>query len=425
MNSENDNKVILGLLAADRNVILFRKDLRKIAGTVTATILLQQMHFRAEHHGYKPFYKFRGPCEHAKYRPGDSWAEELSFSVDEFDTALKHIGTKIRQGDSKKDIFNVDPNAPMAEKAKRLVIYWTDSDRVTWYHFNQELFVQLVKSIYLDNGEGQPAKLNGKANLPKKMGDDPLANKTEDNRLPSNQPNSSYPFYRDHYTDHTETTQRGDTASPAPASIPDPEPTPNSPSFNPLEGSDLEQLTRAGQRKRNQPTRRTGPASAIRALVDECGMPLATLTAFVDELASIHGTSALINAGEDDRELRNLQDMAITLWKMSEHYRTVAKVRTLGELWRKDKPTFGPPQGNQFLKFASQQLETKGTQYDDHRSPETGIDYDALARENEQWMEAHFNAGREAGSTGAVGAAVDGQLGLFSAGHGPGQPGGT
>lgn len=134
-------EMILDLLAEDNELIPYRKSLRRIAGSVTATILLQQMIFYDRKMG-GAFYKFKSPCEHELYKQGDSWTEKLGFSKKEFDTALKRIGTKITRGASKKEARNKTDSTG-------LVIYWTDANRVTWYHLNRDLLGKLLKGIYL------------------------------------------------------------------------------------------------------------------------------------------------------------------------------------------------------------------------------------------------------------------------------------
>lgn len=132
---------ILALLAEDRDLVSYRKSLRKLTGSVTSAILLQQVLYWFTRQGYQTFYKFKEPCNHKLYKPGDSWTEELGFSKREFDGALKRIGTKITSGKKKtallegRDITNV-------------VLYWIGNDRVTWYEINADLLVDLLKRIY-------------------------------------------------------------------------------------------------------------------------------------------------------------------------------------------------------------------------------------------------------------------------------------
>ena len=119
----------------------------KITGTVTAAILLQQMNFWWHISNRRPFYKFRAPCEHEKYREKDSWTEELGIGTTAFDNALKKIAAKVVKGASKTELFK-----------EHLVIYWTDRDRITWYQLNEDLFAYAIYLAY-----NSPNDLSGKA----------------------------------------------------------------------------------------------------------------------------------------------------------------------------------------------------------------------------------------------------------------------
>lgn len=151
MTNQNPQLVILGLLAEDKETIPYRKSLRGITSSVTATILLQQMIFRAKQSGWKPFYKFIEPCEHHMYRDGDSWTEELGFSKKEFTTALSKIGTKTLANSDKAEIMEPTPGESIEDKAKRLIIYWTDGNRVTWYMLNSDLICDLLSHLHLND----------------------------------------------------------------------------------------------------------------------------------------------------------------------------------------------------------------------------------------------------------------------------------
>ena len=54
---------------------------------------MQQLDYWFAKSNGKPFYKFKSPCEHKMYKKGDSFTEELGFSIDEFTTAFFKIGT--------------------------------------------------------------------------------------------------------------------------------------------------------------------------------------------------------------------------------------------------------------------------------------------------------------------------------------------
>jgi len=138
----------LGLLAEDQNVLLYRPKLRPLAGSPTAAILLAQCVYYAKLAGWGPFYKFRKPCKHALYRPGDSWTETLGFSSTEFDTALRKIGSKLKQGESKLE-------ALQQTTANGLVIYWTTASRVTYYLVNTPLLEAFLDAVYAASGKAK------------------------------------------------------------------------------------------------------------------------------------------------------------------------------------------------------------------------------------------------------------------------------
>ncbi len=117
--------------------IPYRPQYNLITNKVTASILLQQISYWWHISNRKPFYKFRAPCEHEQYREGDSWTEELGISGGQFDTALKAIGKKVTQGTKKTALLK-----------ENLVVYWTDSGRVTWYQLNETLFYALLYIAY-------------------------------------------------------------------------------------------------------------------------------------------------------------------------------------------------------------------------------------------------------------------------------------
>lgn len=112
---------VLNVIRQDQNIVIYRPEFRQIAGSVTASILLQQIIYRCGDKG--EFYKFKEPCKHKLSRGGDSWCEELEFSSEEFDTTLKKISTKVNKD---SDLSNI--TTP--------VYYWTTIDRVTYYALN-------------------------------------------------------------------------------------------------------------------------------------------------------------------------------------------------------------------------------------------------------------------------------------------------
>lgn len=139
-------RVVAALLAEDKDLVIYRKSLKKITGSVVSAILLSQMMYWHKKSKGEPFYKFRSPCAHEDYREGDSWTEEIGISSSSFDRALKKIGTKITQGASKIAAYEKDDTTG-------IVIYWTDASRKTWYTLNMNLLGNLLSDIYLVDTE--------------------------------------------------------------------------------------------------------------------------------------------------------------------------------------------------------------------------------------------------------------------------------
>lgn len=117
---------LLSALAHDKQIIPYRKELNDITGGITSTILLQQFIYWWKKAGNKPFFKFIEPCGHDYYKAGDSWVEELGFTVKEFRTAYRRL----------EEIGLV---------SKRI-----GSDRVTWYSLNTEELEQQVEGLYVN-----------------------------------------------------------------------------------------------------------------------------------------------------------------------------------------------------------------------------------------------------------------------------------
>ena len=121
----------------DFEVVLYRPRFNFFTGNLKASLLLQQIFYWWKTMNYKPFYKFKEPCKDERYGVGDSWTEELDFTVNEFDSALKKIAVKIKRGTHKAEL-----------RKHSLVIYWTDSTRLTWYALNRSIFYTLIGIAY-------------------------------------------------------------------------------------------------------------------------------------------------------------------------------------------------------------------------------------------------------------------------------------
>lgn len=189
------------MIGTDKNIIPYRPELRKIAGTINATILLQQMIYYCSGSKDNKFYKFRLPCTHENYRDGDSWVEKLGFSPDEFDSALSKIAFKL--GNCKNKL----------NKEEALVYYYTDKQRYTWYSLNTELLEKQLSSIYCEKVESPITVKTEKAQLLSNLenpdylviGESQITKKMGKPKLPCNLENPNYPIIGESpITIHTE-----------------------------------------------------------------------------------------------------------------------------------------------------------------------------------------------------------------------------
>ncbi len=113
------------IIAGDKNVISFRPELKGFFKSTNAAILLQQIIYWSDKNDGS-FYKFVEPCDHDKYKVGDSWCEELYFSRKEFVNAM----AKLKEYD--------------------LVSTKINMERVTYYTLNIEATEAILSSIYGD-----------------------------------------------------------------------------------------------------------------------------------------------------------------------------------------------------------------------------------------------------------------------------------
>ena len=158
----------IAIVNGDKKSVAYRPQFARLTGSATAAILLQQIMFLWDSKDRQPFYKFKSPCGHEKYRAGDSWCEELAFTEAEFDNAIKKVGTKIKRGTSKQAAL--DWNLPRIEDfseyegayeqalliaIQHCVVYWTDGSRLTWYTINANMLNALVLWAY----EAKPSNM--------------------------------------------------------------------------------------------------------------------------------------------------------------------------------------------------------------------------------------------------------------------------
>lgn len=143
-----DQTVAMNILREDGYTIPYRPELARELGSVTAALLLQRIICctDSKQDRVEKFYKFKEPCSHEKYKPGDSWVEELGWSskivTSAFDKFGFKLGTATRKAIAKELGEAPDSNTVKLEfetrKAAALVVCYTDQERLTWYSVNWE-----------------------------------------------------------------------------------------------------------------------------------------------------------------------------------------------------------------------------------------------------------------------------------------------
>lgn len=121
------------ILAITRGSIPYVPELRPLTGSVTATILMQQLDYWFERHP-DGFYKFQDASpDNPAYRPGDSWSEELNFSVAELRNAFDQIGHRHKsktEWNESTDPFNGKFYCCYTDRRTRLTFYFRNHAKV-------------------------------------------------------------------------------------------------------------------------------------------------------------------------------------------------------------------------------------------------------------------------------------------------------
>ncbi|MGP8437818.1 hypothetical protein ACT2FY_39005 [Paraburkholderia fungorum] len=128
------------ILSITRNTIPYVKEVMPLAQSVTGCILMQQLDYWFERYP-NGFYKFQDAApDHAAYKTGESWVEELGFSPAEFRTAFDKVGVRHK---SKKDfVASADPF-----EGKFYCCYYDRLARLTYYHRNHVLLDKCLDDL--------------------------------------------------------------------------------------------------------------------------------------------------------------------------------------------------------------------------------------------------------------------------------------
>jgi len=130
-----DENTFYNRIIGDNEYIVYQPLLKKISKSTNSAILLSSIINKCSRSKNGGFFKFKIHCNHPEYKSGDSWCEELNFSMGEFDGALKNIG--------------INKNNPNKEKVQNaLVWYYTDGARRTWYEVNTEKLKKALAILF-------------------------------------------------------------------------------------------------------------------------------------------------------------------------------------------------------------------------------------------------------------------------------------
>ena len=117
-------------------VIKYIPVLNEVTGGVYATLFLIQSHFWFKQMGYKPFYKYVGPCGHFRYKNGDSWLEELGFRKSTVKSVKRNIGSFI------------DPQRQYYLTDLQLILYWKEYPNTTYYLPNYVAMSMVDENVF-------------------------------------------------------------------------------------------------------------------------------------------------------------------------------------------------------------------------------------------------------------------------------------
>ena len=174
------------ILTLFRNNVPYIKELRQLSGSVTASILMQQLDYWFEK---KPggFYKFLEPCENNElYKTGDSWTEELGFSKYEFKTAFEKIGVSYKsKNEFKKAMEKGDPfqgkfYCCYVDKMKYITVYYRNHELLdleldkllnsvseeSSFTVSEETLFREIKKVDLRENEVKAMNLKGENTIP-------------------------------------------------------------------------------------------------------------------------------------------------------------------------------------------------------------------------------------------------------------------
>jgi hypothetical protein len=146
------------ILSLTRNTIPYVKEVMPLAGSVTGCILMQQLDYWFERYP-DGFYKFQDPAPgHPMYKEGESWTEELGFTLTEFRGAFDRIGVRHK---SKSDWTAADDKFQ-----GKFYCCFTDRRAGVTYYFRNHAAMDTALDAIVSRQERAPAPQAGPGGVP-------------------------------------------------------------------------------------------------------------------------------------------------------------------------------------------------------------------------------------------------------------------
>lgn len=144
-------------------------ELNKLTGSVNATIVLLQLEYWFAKCGGGRFYKFLEACEHERYKPGDSWTEELGFTKCEFRGAFSKIGKVYKSKNAfkaSKDIFEGKCYASYYDRTKGLTYYIRNDEALAELFAAEVSFGKASEEVSVNQENTSPISVEYSKSLP-------------------------------------------------------------------------------------------------------------------------------------------------------------------------------------------------------------------------------------------------------------------
>ena len=113
--------------------ICYYPELVTVTESTNAALMMSQLEFWFKAREGKSFYKFLEPCEHERYKEGDSWQEELGMSSSEIRSAFKKIGIAYKSKkafNEAEDIFQGKYYASYYDRIRKITYYFRNTSKV-------------------------------------------------------------------------------------------------------------------------------------------------------------------------------------------------------------------------------------------------------------------------------------------------------